>query len=229
MDQTQLRGVYARLLGLRAATSAANTPYASSARDFDKLMRQAQEITGEAFADFLIPRDAYYGGRDDSEFCNYPVLKSKLEQAISYLEHVFHIAQNIIEIGSLFNSIKDAELKERCSDLLSAPRNFDRAINQATQILEDRIRRKSGTDAKLTGVQLVNELIKSDPAKSTLILSDDKDEQEGLANVMRGIMQSFRNPTHHVITDKFTREDALKVCAFIDSLLKIIDAATVRA
>jgi hypothetical protein len=28
--------------------------------------------------------------------------------------------------------------------------------------------------------------------------------------------------------DKFTREDALKVCAFIDNLLQLVDAAVVK-
>jgi hypothetical protein len=38
-------------------------------------------------------------------------------------------------------------------------------------------------------------------------------------------MLAFRNPTHHHIADTYSREDALKVCAFIDNLLGTIDAA----
>jgi len=45
---------------------------------------------------------------------------------------------------------------------------------------------------------------------------------------MRGIVLSFRNPTHHFITDKFSREDALKLVAFIDNLLQIIDSSKVQ-
>ncbi len=40
-------------------------------------------------------------------------------------------------------------------------------------------------------------------------------------------MGAFRNPTHHRTTDRFSREDALKVCAFIDNLLRAIDEAEV--
>jgi hypothetical protein len=32
--------------------------------------------------------------------------------------------------------MQDSELRERCADLLSAPKHFDRPINQATLVLE---------------------------------------------------------------------------------------------
>jgi hypothetical protein len=41
------------------------------------------------------------------------------------------------------------------------------------------------------------------------------------------IGRSFRNPTHHHILDKYTREDALKLCAFIDNILLLVDKAVV--
>ncbi len=37
--------------------------------------------------------------------------------------------------------IKDNELRERCSDLLNSPGNYDRVILEATTILEDRMRK----------------------------------------------------------------------------------------
>ncbi len=36
----------------------------------------------------------------------------------------------------------------------------------------------------------------------------------------------FRNETHHRISDNLTREDAMKIVAFIDSLLSILDKTT---
>jgi hypothetical protein len=41
-------------------------------------------------------------------------------------------------------------------------------------------------------------------------------------------MLAFRNPTHHKITDKYRREDALKVCAFIDNILSVLEGAKLK-
>jgi hypothetical protein len=155
------------------------------------------------------------------------VLHGRLGQLISYLEHVYFLNSHIVEIGSLYNSIKDAELKSRCSDLLSAAGNFDRVINQTTLVLEDRIRTKSGVDKPLAGVQLVNAVLNADISKTILQISDNAEEHEGVCHICRGLMLSFRNPTHHRILDKYTREDALKLCAFIDNILLLIDNAVV--
>ena len=38
--------------------------------------------------------------------------------------------------------IKDTELRDRCTDLLAAPGNYDRVIREATVVLEDHIRHK---------------------------------------------------------------------------------------
>lgn len=73
----------------------------------------------------------------------------------------------------------------------------------------------------------MNEVVKVDPQKSVLKFSDDKNEQDGYASILRGVVGAYRNPTHHHLLDHTTREDALKVCAFIDGLLKIVDGAAV--
>ena len=155
-------------------------------------------------------------------------VENKLYQMIAYLEDTQHVGREVVEIGSIYNSIHDEELKARCSDLLSAPSNFDRVINQATLVLEDRIRTKSGTSAGAVGVALVNQVVKGDPRSTVLKFSDDKNVQDGFASILRGIVGAYRNPTHHHVLDHITREDALKVCAFIDSLLKVVDGAAVN-
>ncbi len=132
------------------------------------------------------------------------------------------------ETGSLYSSIKDPTLKGRCLDLLSAQGHFDRVINQATQVLEDRIRQKSGQDNSLTGTQLVNTVLKGDLSRTILKFSNNPSEQQGICDICRGIMQAFRNPSHHTILDNITREDALKVCAFIDKLLELVDSADIN-
>ncbi|MHA1344468.1 MAG: TIGR02391 family protein, partial [Promethearchaeota archaeon] len=156
----------------------------------------------------------------DKTFSYY--LKDKLFQLISFLEYGYKLSEEIIEIGSIYNSIKDEELKSRCDDILTAPSNFDRVINQASQVLEDRIRTKSGLGKSFVGTNLINKALNSDSSKSVLVVSENNEEHEGFCHICRGIMLAFRNPTHHYLSDSFKREDALKFTAFIDNLLKIL-------
>lgn len=120
--------------------------------------------------------------------------------------------------------IQDGELKDRCQDLLLAKRNFDRAINQATLVLEDRIREKAKPQTKLVGEALVNFAFKEDLTRTVLqVKGGDSDDQRGCTQILRGVVPLLRNKTHHHIVDDFSRGDALRVCGFIDVLLRIVD------
>jgi hypothetical protein len=119
--------------------------------------------------------------------------------------------------------IEDDELRERCGDILLAPAKFDRPINQATLVLEDRIRKKALPTQKMVGETLVNYAFNADFAKTVLKVSDEPDDQRGFTNILRGIVPAFRNKTHHHIINTFTREEALRVCGFIDVLLRVVD------
>lgn len=225
IDWTRLKGIYGRLKGLdRTLSTLSGGVRSAMARDHDTLAKELSDVLGEDTSSFICGPSTYYS---NGEFCTVELVRSKLAQLIGYLEHVFQVGSSVVEIGSIFNSIQDTELKERCADLLSAPGNFDRVINQATQVLEDRIRRKSGGEVGRSGVELINDVLRGDLAKTVLKVSEDQGEQQGITDICRGIMSAFRNPTHHQITDKFSREDALKLCVFVDSMLKIIDAASV--
>jgi uncharacterized protein (TIGR02391 family) len=120
--------------------------------------------------------------------------------------------------------IQDPVLLSRCQDILLAPSNFDRPINQATQILEDRIRKKTQPPKKLTGESLVGFAFNEDLSKTVLrVVSNDADDQRGFTQIMRGIVPAFRNITHHHLIDSFSREDAMRVVGFIDVLLRVVD------
>lgn len=123
--------------------------------------------------------------------------------------------------------IQDDELRDRCGDLLLASSKFDRPINQATLVLEDRIRQKSKPAAKLTGDGVVNFAFNEDLSKTVLqVPGADSDGQRGFTQILRGVVAAFRNKTHHHISDTFTREDALRVCGLIDVLLRVVDGST---
>lgn len=130
--------------------------------------------------------------------------------------------QSSLDLNSIYTSIVDKELRERCSDLLSAKSNFDRVINQATLVLEDRIRRKAMLN-DLQGIQLINKALNSKLDESILKLSNNPQIHEGISQICRGIVLAFRNPTHHTIIEKYPRTDALKFCAFVDIILLMLE------
>lgn len=229
-DRSRLLAAYARATGLqRSAPQTGHLPGVFG-DDVNQIVMSVANILGVSTANsFLMPAEGIWtGGSGIETYCDARVVQAKLGQFISYLEQMYQVNSKIIEIGSLYNSIKDDELKNRCSDLLSAPGHFDRVINQATLVLEDRIRKKSGIDTALTGVPLVNATLNADMNRTTLRISDSAEEHEGVCHICRGMMLAFRNPTHHHVIEKFTREDALKVCAFVDNLLHLIDGAVVK-
>jgi hypothetical protein len=122
--------------------------------------------------------------------------------------------------------IQDPELRSRCTDILMAPDNFDRPINTATLVLEDRIRRKVQPPTRLVGENLVGFAFNEEAAKTRLqVAGAEPDDQRGFTQIMRGIVPAFRNRTHHHVTNTFSREDAMRVCGFIDVLLRVVDNA----
>ena len=120
--------------------------------------------------------------------------------------------------------IEDKELRSRCQDILMAPANFDRPINQATLVLEDRIRKKAKPAKKLVGENLVNFAFNEGISKTLLrVASEDTEDQRGFTQILRGVVPTFRNKTHHHIVNNFSREEAMSVCGFIDVLLRVVD------
>lgn len=121
--------------------------------------------------------------------------------------------------------IADPELRSRCADMLMAPRNFDRAINQATLVLEDRLRTKAEPPTRMVGENLVGYAFNEELTRTTLrVASNNPDDQRGLTQMLRGVVPAFRNSTHHHIIN-FSREEAMRICGFVDVLLRVVDNA----
>ncbi len=122
--------------------------------------------------------------------------------------------------------LQDEELKKRCADLLKAKSSFDRVFREATTVLDDRLKRLAKVKGKIDPTALVAKVLH--PNNAILVVSDNTDEQEGFFSVCKGLMLTFRNPAHHTLNDKLTREDALRFCGFVDALLAILQQAKVE-
>lgn len=195
--------------------------------DFNSIVASLVPVVGTELAEsLLLPRSAFYG-EDGDEFCEPAKLRSKLFQLIGILKAMAGPETAIVEIGTLYNAIRDPVLKERCADVLSGKGPFDRAINQATLVLEDRLR-TIGNGGDKVGAPLVSYVLANEQAKSRVQIKGSAEEHEGIGHICRGLVLAFRNPTHHKVADSYSREDALKVCAFIDTLLSVIESATVH-
>ena len=195
------------------------------ADDYNGLVRRVGEIIDRDMTPFRVPPSAYTEDYRGRMRCNITMFKNKVAQALAFLKNLSSPDEHIIQIGTLYNSIQDEELKARCADLLTATDKFDRAIGQATLVLEDRIRTRLEAGSDLFGVNLVNAAFVPKPGRTILRVSTDDNEQRGFCEICRGIVAAFRNPTHHQLVDTYSREEALKVCAFVDNLLRTIDNA----
>jgi len=130
--------------------------------------------------------------------------------------------------------IRDNILKERCSDLLKAPGNFDRVIREATTILEDRLRNKVPHDilaklipiaAEQTGDTLINKLCS--PNNPVLKVSSEKHERIAFHRILLGVISYLRNPHHHKINDTTEWSWAWSTVGLIDKLLADIESCVV--
>jgi hypothetical protein len=122
--------------------------------------------------------------------------------------------------------LSDEELKRRCGDLLTARGSFDRVFREATTVLDDRLKKLAQIKGKINPDALVANTLH--PSKAILVVSEHTDVQQGFFSIVTGLMAAFRNPTHHSLNDKLTREDALRFCGFIDAMLTLLGQARVK-
>jgi len=124
--------------------------------------------------------------------------------------------------------LTDEELRKRCSDLLKKKRYLDRAVREAITLLEDRLRERTGLGkAQEKGRKgLVAKALHPDQAQ--IIVSQDRDIQEGVFFICSGLMEAFGGPVHHSLRDDVTQQEALAVCGAVNLILTLIDKGTIR-
>jgi Protein of unknown function (Hypoth_ymh) len=228
MSRREIEGSYARLKGLRDSTITARAYLSRDfGEDYNLILTQLRNAAEDEFTGFDLSKNCYFNEDSNESTYNKLSLNSKIRQLISYLEMMHQASSRIVEIGSVYNLIRDAELKSRCSDLLSASGHFDRVINQATQVLEKRIRQKIPELVNDVGVVLIGKAINGELSKTRIRFPDNSSEQDGFANIFRGLIGAFRDPSHHRFLENVTREQALQICAFIDNMLAALESAEI--
>ena len=229
MSRRIIEGSYARLKALKDASEVkVQYLHKTIGSDYESILFGLRKDVADDFSGFDLTNEMTNHRSEPEYFYNSAAVSSKISQLVSYLEHVHRASSRIVEIGSIYNLIRDEELKSRCSDLLSASEHFDRVINQATQVLEERIRAFAPDHAGMTGLPLVMKAMNSEVSKSKLIFSDIAGEQDGYVNLFKGLIGAFRNQSHHRFLENVTREQALQICAFIDNMLAVLASAKIE-
>lgn len=223
----EIKRIYYLLLGIKESIIYKESYIPEKvANQYNNLIDELEDILGDSLQTYKVGSSEHYG---DKTYNPYAFL-FQLNPIISYIEnlHINSSDYQISKIGYLYNSIEDKELHDRCGDILLGETAFDRAINQATQILEDRIKKKAKLDkTNLIGLPLVSKAIHSKIEQTILKFSDEQDIQEGYSNMFKGIISIYRNQTHHSLNYKCNRESALKFCSYIDELLKEVDRSVI--
>jgi Protein of unknown function (Hypoth_ymh) len=122
--------------------------------------------------------------------------------------------------------LSDPELRKRCSDLLKGSGPYDRAIREATTILDHRLKKLGDITGYMNPADVVGKVLSPDPNKAIIKVSTEAAEQEGMFNICKGLTLAFRGPLHHTLKDHMTRQEAVKFCGFIDTLLGVLTEAT---
>ena len=118
--------------------------------------------------------------------------------------------------------LTDQELRSRCTDLIKASGNYDRVFREATTVLDDRLKNLAGL-RKINPAELAIKAL--NPPNPILRIVSDNDEQKGFFLICQGLFSAFRNPTHHQLSNQFTRQHALKFGGFVDLILNILGQA----
>lgn len=127
-----------------------------------------------------------------------------------------------IPVRVIDSIIKDKTLRDRCKKMLQGKKHFDQVFREATTVLDDRLKAKTGI-MKMRPRDLVGKAVSPDPQKAIIEVSSDRDEQEGFHALCQGTMLFFRNRAHHALSDTFSRAEALEFCGFVDTLLSVIE------
>ena len=157
--QYKIKKIYYLLLGLYETIDGKEILISEKLiRQYNDMIEDLELYLNEDLESYIIHEDE----RHSETSYRSTVLKHQIYPIIKYLEnmHINSSDYQINKVGYLYRSISDKDLKDRCGDILLGETAFDRAVNQATQILEDRIKIKAGlSGTNLTGLNLISKAV----------------------------------------------------------------------
>jgi hypothetical protein len=114
MSRRFIEGAYARLRGIKEASFTIN-PFLPRdiGNDYQSILEQLREKVDDEFVGFDLTDSCFFNREADETTFQEKPLNSKINQLIKYLETVHNASTKIVEIGSVYNLIRDAELKSR--------------------------------------------------------------------------------------------------------------------
>ena len=114
----------------------------------------------------------------------------------------------------------DSELERRC-EILWLAKEYDACITQASKVLESRYRKILGEENEY-GVRMIEKLF--NPASGLITVFNNRGQQEGFYNVLKGFFQLTRNQFAHSFVDPEANR-ALEYICCIDIILHWIGLA----
>jgi uncharacterized protein (TIGR02391 family) len=109
--------------------------------------------------------------------------------------------------------------------------DYFHAVLEATKSVADKIRKAAAVN--LDGCPLVDRVFGSERLSPPLLVindlatDSDRNEHKGFANLLRGVFQTFRNPTAHDprIQREVTEQDAVDLLSLVSFLHRRLDEA----
>jgi uncharacterized protein (TIGR02391 family) len=164
-------------------------------------------------------------------FCGYSLEengKLKIQKAAQTLNEAEERAGKLR--GELSRRAVHADVLKFCRAEL-VRNNYFHAVLEATKSVADKIRQQSGLTSD--GAQLVDEAFALGKtgipllAFNSLQTDTERNEQNGMINLMKGMFSAFRNPTAHAakISWAITEQDAFDLLTLASLLHRRIDSA----
>lgn len=116
-------------------------------------------------------------------------------------------------------------IRSYCWDLYTVG-NYDNAVLNATKLLEIQVRDRAHLPLTMVGVDVMNQAFRG--RNPPLHYGQVDAEQEGLAELLRGMIRIFKNPQSHRIVGMQNKTECLSVLLLCSTLLYIVDNVEYR-